>query len=565
VQILATTHKPLYTCYKHGELINKNFSLSFYRYPESDTALKLNKTRTRHLQMNAFYSNKLAVNYFYSTKKIPQLLDYTNDNAKTQMYMFTSYSGTYAIPILDSSGIIITVNGINRQNVDHYQFRVLENKTKVVLPWTKPKLFVYRYWQTRIADSTKIDTESVYLGLFKDDFGKALTFQVRRVDQPDIIQVAMSAMWVKRAPKVVGVFAFTQLEDFLKIVKKQWSSAISPNEGDWAKDSVLLKLKQKFLSTENSLIFYMDDLISHKEIVEYKLVKDSDNVEWQQNDFDLNFIWLKDLTPGNYKLRIRYSVQRDNVTEYPFTVAPAWYQTIWAKLGFGLLAALSVGFIFLLIRSQKQSKKILAQGLQKQLVQTELKAIRMQFNPHFVFNALSSIQGLITKNDQDNATKYLVEFGTLMREALKASGKEFTNMTSEIKMLENYLKLEKLRFGFDYRFDIDEHLSISDIEIPSLLLQPIVENAIKHGISALQENGRLVISFNKVGPDMVVTVTDNGDGFKDDQPTTGFGLQLTRDRINLLNQTFEQQTITFTIERADANTHIILCFKNLLI
>jgi len=551
---------------QHGDSVRKYFSITFYRYPSSDPSLKINKTHTRHLWMNTFYSNKLAVKYNYALKKIPELRKYFNDNLSSGLTQpFDGYTGSYAIPIFDTTGIIITVNGINHQNADQYQFRVLENKTKIVLPWTKPKLFTERYWMTKIVDSTKVDEEVAYLGQFKEAFGKALTFEVRRVDQPEVTQVTMSALWVKWQPKVIGVFSFTQLEDFLKIVKRQWMPVITLNDGEWNVDSTRLKLKKTFPPEENSLIFYLDDIVNDKKIVEYELINGQSGEGWRQNDFDLNFILLKNLSPGNYKLRIRYSVQRDNVIEYDFTVKPAWYQTIWAKLTFGLLGVFSVGFIVLLIRSNRQTKKIAAQDVQKQIVNTELKAIRSQFNPHFVFNALSSIQGLITKNDQENATKYLVEFGTLMRDALKASGSEFTSLPAELKMLENYLRLEQLRFGFAYEFFIDEQLPVNGIEIPSLLLQPIVENAIKHGISALQENGRLIISFEKDGANMHVSVTDNGKGFNNAAPTNGFGLQLTRDRIRFLNQTLDGQQITFTIKRVDEQTLVIISFENLLI
>jgi two-component system LytT family sensor kinase len=556
---------PIVKSDQHGDSLRKYFSITFYSYPRTDTSLAINKTKTRHLLMNAMYSNKVAINYRYALNKIPQLNDYLADKSRMSMQFLDAYAGNNAIPILDSGGIIITVNGINRNNVNQYQFRVLQNKTNVVLPWTKPKLFTKAYWVSQIADSTKIDEETAYLGQFKAVFGNALTFEVRRIDQPGVTQVAMSALWIKRSPKVVGVFAFDQLGDFLKIVKKQWSSMINSEEGDWAVDTTLLKLRKNFSPSENRLIFYMDDLISRKEMLEYQLVNGNQAEVWKPTAFDLNFIWLNDLAPGSYKLRIRYSIQRQHVTEYPFTIETAWYQTVWAKLAFGLLAVAAVGFIVLLIRSRKQAEKIRTQSIQKQLVQTELKSIRTQFNPHFVFNALNSIQGLITKNDQHNATKYLVEFGTLMREALKASGKEFTTLAGEIKMLENYLRLEQLRFGFSYRFAVDPRLSVNDIETPSLLLQPIVENAVKHGISALQENGLLIISFTEDGPDMVATVTDNGDGFKTGEPTTGFGLQLTHDRIKLLNQTLDNQEITFAIDRANHQTHVIICFKNLLI
>lgn len=556
---------PIVQSDSHGDTLRKYFSITFYRFPESDTSAAIRTAQKPRLQMNAYYSNKLAVHYYYALKKIPELNHYANEGLDFVMQFGDSYTGSYAIPIFDSSGIIITVNGINHQNADQYQFRVLENKTKVVLPWIKPKLFSNWYWSTRIADPQKRDEDIAYLGQFKDSWGKSLTFQVRRVDNPNTIQVAMSALWVKWQPKVIAVFAFNQLDDFLKIVKRQWMPVISPDKNEWGADSVLLHVKHNFAHTENSLIFYLDGIVKNKKIIEYELMNGQTASGWHSNDFDFNFIWLKDLSPGHYKLRIRYSVQRDIVTEFPFTISPAWYQTGWASILYGFLFVIGVGFIVLLIRSSRQSKKLAAQGIQKQIVQTELKAIRSQFNPHFVFNALNSIQGLITKNDQENATKYLVDFGTLMRDALKASSREFTNVAGEIKILENYIRLEQLRFGFQYEFKVDKNLSINDVDIPSLLLQPIIENAIKHGISPLQENGRLMVTFERTATDMIVTVIDNGAGFKDEKAGDGFGLQLTRDRIKFLNQTFEGQEITFDIRRIDQKTHVIICFKNLLI
>ncbi|ANI90482.1 hypothetical protein A9P82_15015 [Arachidicoccus ginsenosidimutans] len=553
----------------HGDSIRKYLSVTMYSYPTpayySDVKNYKTKLKEPYLGMSAFYSNKLLVNPAFAIEKIPAILKYQNDSSFGDSHGFDSYSGKYAIPIFDSSGIIITVNGINQENADEYEFRVLENNTKVVLPWTTPKHFWKAYWMTKIADPKKIDTVTAYLGQFKDEYGKALIFQVRRKDMPDVIQASMSALWVSRTPKVVGIFTFSQLYDFLRLFKKQWM----PNKAmmsmqDWTHDKTLLHLKHQFQSNENSIIFYLDDVVSTKDAIEYNVVQGNDSTGWRSNDFDLNFIWLKNLSPGNYQLKIRYSVQRQNMCIYPFTIKAAWYQTVWFKIGLILLSFLIIGFILLVLRSRNQARKIKTENVQKQLVQTELKSIRSQFNPHFVFNALSSIQGLITKNDSENASKYLIEFGDLMRDSLKASNSEFVSISKEIKMLENYLNLEKLRFGFTYQIITDENIDINAVEIPSLLLQPLVENAVKHGISALQEKGNLTVSFKKQKDDMIVSVTDNGKGFSENIETKGFGVQLTKDRIRLLNQTLHQQQITFSIVKNN-NTQVIIHFKNWLI
>ncbi len=538
----------------HGDSIRKYFSTTFYgNFYKKDSLL-----------INSFYSNSLAVNYTHALDKIPQLRKYQN-HGNSYLLMANSYPGKYAIPVFDSSGIIITVNGINQENVNEYQFRVLEDSTKIVLHWTNIKLLCHAYWMTKIADPNKEDTIAAYLGLFKDEFGKALTFQVRKKNQPDFIQASLSALWVKWQPRVVGVFTFMQLPDFLTIFKKQWvSSEIMKNE-DWSKDSTLLQLKHEFQPNENSLIFYLDDIINSRKIIEYNLLKGKDSTGWKINDFDFNIIWLKNLLPGNYQLKIRYSVQRQNICVYPFTVKAAWYQTFWFKIGLTVLGLLVISFVLLLLRSRSQSRKIKLQEIQKQIVQTELRSIRSQFNPHFVFNALNSIQGLMTKNDPENASKYLIEFSELMRETLKTGNNEFVSIAKEIKMLENYLNLEKLRFGFSYQIYVDKNIDINAVEIPGLFLQPLVENAVKHGISALLDKGNLMVSFEKSGNDMLVYVKDNGKGLQEMDKANGFGLQLTKERIKLLNETLNQQQILFSLTRMNDKTQATLHFKNWLI
>lgn len=543
----------------HGDSIRKYFSLTFFNYQSFHP-------KNKKVLLTAFYSNKLAVNYRQAVQKIPRLKEYDNSRSQSYIQMVDGYAGRYAIPIFDSSGIVITVNGINPQNVNQFQFRVIEDKQKVVLPWTKPKLFCKAYLMTQIAEIGKIDELSAYLGQFKEAYGKALTFQVRRINTPDSIESSISAYWVKWQPRVVGVFTFAQLPDFLSLFKKQWTSPLEdPSQSDWSKDTVLLKLRKDFRHNENNLIFYLDDIIKSRSIIEYNLVNGKDSTGWTVNDFDFNLVWLKNLSPGHYQLKIRYSVQRNNICTYAFTVTAAWYQTVWAKAALSMLVVFAVGFVLLLWRSRKQAAKLKEESTLKQLVQTELRSIRSQFNPHFVFNALSSIQGLITKNDSQNASKYLIEFSNLMRDSLKASDKEFVNIFTEIKILENYLALEKLRFGFDYQIKVSREIDASAIEMPALFLQPLVENAVKHGISALQENGQLIVLFEKLDNDMVVTVNDNGKGFNPNDNANGFGLQLTKERIKLLNQTLNGQHIEFLVKRTDNVTQVIIHFKNWLI
>ena len=559
LEMIIDKVNPIIANDQHGDSIRKYFSFTYHS--REATFYKHN-----NLVILGFFSDKLGVNRDYAITKIPELQKFSNPSSRVTSRPSDGYGGEYAVPIFDSTGIIITVNGINPENTHFYQFRVLENNKRIVLPWTQAKLFSPFFLSTKIADSTKNDDVIAYLGQFKTAYGKALTFQVRDVRNPDSINVSFSAYWPKWPPRVVGVFTFSELPKMLSIFKKQWGG--NPNfeqRPDWSKDSTLLKKKTNFRNNENNLIFYLDDIVKSKDIIEYNLISGSDSTGWTVNDFDFNLIWLKNLAPGKYDLKIRYSVQRQHICSYKFTIQAAWYQTVWAKLGLAFLILLALGFIYLLWRSKNQADRLKVQSIQKQVVQTELKSIRSQFNPHFVFNALSSIQGLITKNDPENASKYLIEFSNLMRDSLKASNKEFVSITTEIKILENYLKLEKLRFGFMYEIQVGQEINRDAIEVPSLFFQPLVENAVKHGISGLQEQGFLMVSFQKAANDLIVQVADNGKGFSENDASDGFGLQLTRERIKLINQTLHDQQIELNISRIDDRTQITIHFLNWLI
>ncbi|MEP6613130.1 MAG: histidine kinase, partial [Mucilaginibacter sp.] len=193
----------------------------------------------------------------------------------------------------------------------------------------------------------------------------------------------------------------------------------------------------------------------------------------------------------------------------------------------------------------------------------ELKSIYAQLNPHFIFNALSSIQGLINKQDIKGANSYLSDFARLMRESLNNSNKDQTSLDKEMVTLETYLKLEQLRFGFMYQINIDKSINAYETEIPSLLLQPLVENAIKHGTSALQDKGEVAVNFTRRGNNMIVNVKDNGPGFLGNTNATGFGLKLTQDRIKLLNEFTKGQSITFEIKKnTPTGADIELTFNN---
>lgn len=167
---------------------------------------------------------------------------------------------------------------------------------------------------------------------------------------------------------------------------------------------------------------------------------------------------------------------------------------------------------------KKEAKKLVQQFKEKEITQLQLNSIRSQLNPHFLFNALAGIQNLMNKNEIDNANKYLSKFARLTRNVL--NDKELVSLAQEKALLDDYLQMEQLRFGFSYEIKTDDNLDLENIEIPSMLLQPFVENAVKHGISQKANDGKITITFNKQANNLVLTITDNGNGFDTEKSTT---------------------------------------------
>ncbi|MCF3110685.1 histidine kinase [Niabella sp. CC-SYL272] len=516
------------------------------------------------LRIIGYYSTNILLQGLFAQTKIPLLKANKLDSSKVYE-TFRGYSGAYPVPIFDSVGIIVTVSGINRENAHLFEYRILENKTTERVPWTQCKVFCAADLIWVVPDEPKIK-EVAYLGQFKEHIGTSLLFQVRKRNDSSIL-VGLAAYWLKRTPEVVGVFTQQNMNAFLTAFKIQWQMDPGTNieDGAEARQARLLIKKDTFQNNETSLIFYLADKVKSKEIVEYNLVKGRDSSGWRPNDFDLNFIWLKELEPGQYRLLTRYSVQRQSVSSYPFTILPAWYQTLWFKIIMGAAIMILLAFLIILYINRMQHRKLKSAALQKQQVSTELKSIRSQFNPHFVFNALNSIQGLITKNDTAAAHQYLSEFSILMRESLKGSDRELISIAHETAILQKYLNLEQLRFGFAYHINVDDAIDRNAVEVPALLLQPLAENAVKHGIASLQEKGLLQVDFKESDNDLVVTVTDNGKGFDPAKTTEGFGLKLTRDRIALLNETLNQQQIRLLFDCGKKGTTITIYFKNWLL
>lgn len=197
-------------------------------------------------------------------------------------------------------------------------------------------------------------------------------------------------------------------------------------------------------------------------------------------------------------------------------------------------------FFFLYRRKRESDFRNKELELKVSIAQMELKALRSQVNPHFIFNCLNSIQHYIHQSNNDLAETYLVKFSRLIRRVLEHSCDPFISLEDDLKTLELYIQLEGMRMNnsFSYHIEMDPELNPELTFVPPMLLQPLVENAIWHGLNNRDQGGVIRIAFKKGEEHLNCRITDNGlkGDYISNQKGRSFGMELIRDRITLLNQ-----------------------------
>jgi len=210
-----------------------------------------------------------------------------------------------------------------------------------------------------------------------------------------------------------------------------------------------------------------------------------------------------------------------------------------------ILFTFLIGLWIYKIRIRQLKKQ---EAAKRRIKELEIKAIRSQMNPHFIFNALNSIQSLINSNQFKEANIYLSKFAILLRGVLNNSDKSRISLSDELQAVELYCQLEQLRFEFKFEINTDPTLNNDLIEIPGMIIQPLAENAVVHGLSGKGELGKLNISVNRQNGNLCIVVSDNGIGLSqkinDSLSQKGFGLKLVEERINILNLDGKEAKLT---------------------
>lgn len=305
--------------------------------------------------------------------------------------------------------------------------------------------------------------------------------------------------------------------------------------------------------------------LSPDKAIEYRL--DGYDQEWHLAG-QIDTVLYNDLPGGAYQFHLRSVGSSAEKTLY-VKIAPYFWETGWFKL----LMVIAVALVFILAYIIYQNRRLRKKEIELQHAQTlavyiqkttasEMKALRAQMNPHFIFNSLNSINAYILRQMPAQASGYLTEFAHLMRQILDNSARETIPLEQEITFLESYLKTESLRLEnkLTYHIRVADSVDTFETEIPSMILQPYVENAIWHGISPKSDGGHVLIGMERA-PDgaLLLSVEDNGVGREQGRALRAQrgstreskGLKITEERLALYDQKHKTKSVVKTMDLKD--------------
>lgn len=300
----------------------------------------------------------------------------------------------------------------------------------------------------------------------------------------------------------------------------------------------------------------------------YAILEKGKDTVWQYTDDSrIQFVNLK---PSRYVFLVAARNKNNNwsaISRLEIEVKPHFTQTIWFLVLMAVLLSLlvfaTVRWRMRRVREVAEQKKNL-ERLKHRAREMELNSLRNQMNPHFIFNSLNSIQRYMITNHFDDANAYITRFARLMRDSLTMSKLQLVELKKELAFLTNYLDLEKMRFEnlFDYQITCSEELFEDFVKIPPLLIQPLLENSIKHGFKERKSGGLLEVRIEPYGQNMLrVLVTDNGKGMDpqlaenaEGTNSGSYGLNIVRERISFLKE--QNPDSSFKMRVLNSGVHI---------
>ncbi len=380
-----------------------------------------------------------------------------------------------------------------------------------------------------------------------------LLYSANLSDNPDW---GGDSLQIAYAPIIYGVTDFNKVEitNFL------------------TKPELLKKIKLKY--NQNSIIIYLtSNYFSGNLKTRYEWKLDGDVNNWVElpafdaNNDSSNRTDLPDLKPGKYLFRARVKVGSADWSkeeaQMEIIVTPAFWTTWWfwasVILGLGLIIGLIMWWRIRAVKKREKEKF----AHEKQLMELEAMALRAQMNPHFIFNCLNSIKSLMQEQETEKGITYLTTFSKLIRTLFNNADKKLISLYDEIETCKLYLQLEALRFDakFSFAVNVDENIDLKSIQVPALIIQPFIENAIWHGIVPRNNGGHVSLNVLNKDGEIEIVIDDNGIGREasgQNKPASSLahkskGVNLTQSRLELDNLLQQRQAKLEIIDKKDEN------------
>ena len=348
---------------------------------------------------------------------------------------------------------------------------------------------------------------------------------------------------------------------------------------DWIGRNNIFKKGLELPHYKNKLSFeFLGINLSNPQKVEYEWMLEGSDQSWSKRS-PKSSITYSSLPPGEYVFKVRaYNedlIHNDPPLEMSFCILSPIWQRWWFITAAVFLLASILGLFFRARVNQIRRKAKAQQDrleIENNLLQLEQKALQLQMNPHFIFNALNTVQSLFMSNDQEAARQLLSKFAKLMRSILENSRVAQIPLQKEIDLLDNYLAIEQFsRPGkFDYTIDVDADLDTEEVNVPPMMIQPFVENAVIHGVNHLKSNGLIQLNFRKDKDYLLCTVRDNGIGRKasaklkeqNARKHTSVALDVTKERLEFLNQNSSNKSLIIKdlddVDKSVSGTEVLL-------
>lgn len=380
--------------------------------------------------------------------------------------------------------------------------------------------------------------EHYHAGSFDLRLNDSLTVEVR--DKNTLADVyRFSITRVYSVPDYFNFVEFSSDKSFEEILNTEINKART-EQGPQANHFEIKGGHSAFLRFANDEQYYFFGRIPRNSGIEYALDKPEN---WKQlgGRKDLKFttgytyIYLDKPKPGKtLKVFLRYRHQPESIHEVTIDVTPL--HPGWVDTALPVIAIIILALLAIFIQKQRHKRQLARLDRKKNEIENQLQLLSGQLNPHFLFNSLNAVQSLIRQNNPEAANQYITEVATFMRTIMDNSRKEFVSLAEEIGIEDKYIALEQKRKTFTYTFRIECGNELSSIDFPPLLLQPIIENSIRHGLAETVSNPTLTITIRCDAADLVVAIADNGIGYDPSAKVPGHGLSLTGKRIALINE-----------------------------